>query len=158
MRVARGRKRTVVRAGLAAVSVAVTAGLTACGGSPGPAGQAAPSPPVTAGTTTSAAEVLQADGYQVDKATLIAPSQALLNLGVVDRASGIRGSDAEQVLIFSSGHPSAPVCKTTPAACTPAGMASEVPGQDPGIWAHADGLVLRITGTVAAFHADGLPA
>lgn len=150
-------RKSLITIGLAAASLATMAGLTACGSSSRPAaGQAAPNPPAAAVTTTSAAHVLQADGYTVDQSTQISPAQALINMGVVDRATGIRGSNAEQVIIFS-GHPSSsvPVCQTS--VCTPAGMASEVPSQDPGTQARASGLVLRITGTAATFQKDGLP-
>jgi hypothetical protein len=103
-----------------------------------------------------AIEVLEADGYTVDEST-VASSPALLNLGVASRATGVRGSDAEQVLVFT-GHPSpsVPACKET-TACTPAGAASELASQDPGTRVRADGLVVRITGTVAVFRKDGLP-
>ena len=36
-------------------------------------------------------------------------------------------------------------------------MAGEIPGQDPGTQARADGHILRITGITATFQADGLP-
>jgi hypothetical protein len=116
-------------------------------------GNAAPGPHAT---ETSASGVLQADGYQVDPATLSTLSQAQLNLGLLDVASGTRGSDAEQVLVFG-GHPTAPLCAQTPGLCTPAGVAREVPGQDPGTRTSVSGQILRITGTIATFRKDGLP-
>ena len=91
-----------------------------------------------------------------DGATLTGLSQAQINLGLIDLATGTRGGDAEQVLVFG-GHPTAPVCAQTPALCTPAGVASEIPDQDPGTRASASGHILRITGTIATFRKDGLP-
>ena len=63
---------------------------------------------------------------------------------------------AEQVIIFTGGRPSAPVCATA-GICTAAGMAREIPAEDPGVVARADGNVVRITGLTATFAADGLP-
>ena len=152
-------RKSLITAGLA--GLAVVGVLAGCGGSSAKVGQTAPNPPgvgqpAATGTATSAAEVLAGDGYTVDPATLITASQVVLNLGIADRASGTHGARAEQVLIFTR-HPSAPICKETPAVCTPEGMAGEITDQDPGTVARADGNVLRITGPVATFTKDGLP-
>jgi hypothetical protein len=112
--------------------------------------------PASHAALTSASEVLQADGYKADPATLTTLSQALLNLGLIDRASGTCGNDAEQVLVFGS-HPTAPACTQSPGLCTPGSWPAVLAGQDPGTRASASGMVLRITGTSTTFRKDGLP-
>jgi hypothetical protein len=138
---------------LAVVGCASSSSSHPAAGVNGQGGNAAPGPHAT---ETSASSVLQADGYTVDPATLTGLSQAQINLGLIDLATGTRGGDAEQVLVFG-GHPTAPLCTQTPALCTPAGVASEIPDQDPGTRASASGHILRITGTIATFRKDGLP-
>lgn len=140
---------------LAAVALAVAGCSGSAGHVSGQGGNAAPAPHAT---LTSASSVLQADGYTPDPATLSGLSQAQVNIGMIDVASGTRGADAEQVLIF--GAPTiAPLCKQqqTAALCTPAGLAAQVPAQDPGTRTSVSGHILRITGTVATFRKDGLP-
>lgn len=155
-------RKSLITIGLAAAALAAIIGLTGCGSSaakvgqaaPGPVGQAAPGQP--AGGPVYAANVVAADGYGVDPVTVIDGSQIARNLGLANRASGTKGALAEQVLVMTGGHPSNPVCKTS-AICTASGMAAEVQQEDPGVQAHADGLVLRIAGTKAVFEKDGLP-
>lgn len=101
----------------------------------------------------AAAGIVTSDGY--------APTWALAgsSLSVVQQrlgdeslATGTEGTSAEQVIVYS-GHNSCQV----PAQCTPDYFASEIPQVDPGTHASASGLVLRITGTIAVFRADGIP-
>jgi hypothetical protein len=136
---------------IAALAVAAAAAGVLLGG----CGSGSPATAAPAGSRDAAA-ILRADGYTVTTTTTHAMlSQAQLNLGDVSMASGFNGSNAEQVIV-TSGSPTAPICQSSQ-LCDPAYMASQIPSLDPGAQARADGLVLRITGTVAIFHKDGIP-
>ena len=137
-----------------ATAVLGVATLAGCGTATSASHPTSSAPGVT-GDAAIAAGIVTADGYRVvwsEPAAGYQLSEFMQHAGDKSLATGVRGSDAEQVVVFS-GHNTCQV----PQNCTAAYNASVIPQLDPGAHASASGLVLRITGPVATLRKDGIP-